>query len=213
MCIRDRQPWDACGLGWYAPSEAGNAVRNPGSSTGSGNEPCRCAKPTAIDGMRGFFPTSAACVKCPPPQDRSPSLDLRFRVKRLAGQPAPRRRAQTLKSPPNRAFYRFSLRAGLLRLLLIPGSTASRPGETWVYTGQIGAQNGISAFNANHEASLVWPPHSVRGVRTTFSVHFVSHVCADTPSLAKPSSHPNGCCRTIGYSADSFDQVRCYCLA
>jgi hypothetical protein len=29
----------------------------------------------------------------------------------LAGQPAPRRRAQTLKSPPNRAFYRFSLRA------------------------------------------------------------------------------------------------------
>src|ERR1035438_2601881 len=102
---------------------------------------------------------------------------------------------------------------GLLRLLLIPGSTASRPGETWVYTGQIGAQNGISAFNANHEAPLVWPPASVRGVRTTFSLHFVSHACADTPSLAKPSSHPNGCCRTIGYSADSFDQVRCYCLA
>ena len=61
--------------------------------------------------MRGFFPISAACVKCPPPPDRLPSLDLRFREKRLAGQPAPRRRAQTLKSPPNRAFYRFSLRA------------------------------------------------------------------------------------------------------
>ena len=52
-----------------------------------------------------------SCVKCPLPQDRSPSLDLRFREKRLAGQPAPLRRAQTLKSPPNRAFYRFSLRA------------------------------------------------------------------------------------------------------
>jgi len=115
MVFPIRQPWDACGLGWYAPSEPGNAVRNPGSSKGSGNEPCRCAKPTAINGMRGFFPTSAACVKCPPPQDRSPSLDLRFRVKRLAGQPAPRRRAQTLKSPPNRAFYRFSLRALLSR--------------------------------------------------------------------------------------------------
>jgi hypothetical protein len=61
--------------------------------------------------MRGFFPTSAACVKCPPPQDRSPSLDLWFREKRLAGQPPPLRRAQTLKSPPNRAFYEFSLRA------------------------------------------------------------------------------------------------------
>src|ERR1019366_430411 len=106
-----RQPWDACGLGWYAPSEPGNAVRNPGSSKGSGNEPCRCANPTAINGMRGFFPTSAACVKCPPPQDRSPSLDLRFRQKRLAGQPPPLRRAQTLKSPPNRAFYEFSRRA------------------------------------------------------------------------------------------------------
>src|ERR1035437_5268918 len=102
-----RQPWDACGVGWYAPSESGNAVRNPGSSKGSGNEPCRCAKPTAINGMRGFFPSSAACVKCPPPQDRSPSLDLRFRVKRLAGQPAPRRRAQTLKSPPNRGFLKI----------------------------------------------------------------------------------------------------------
>jgi hypothetical protein len=52
-----------------------------------------------------------SCVKCPLPQDRSPSLDLRFREKRLAGRPAPLRRAQTLKSPPNRAFYRFSLRA------------------------------------------------------------------------------------------------------
>jgi len=106
-----RQPWDACGLGWYAPSEPGNAVRNPGSSKGSGNEPCRWANPTTINGMRGFFPISAACVKCPPPPDRSPSLDLRFRVKRLPGEPLLRRRAQTLKSPPNRAFYRFSLRA------------------------------------------------------------------------------------------------------
>src|ERR1035441_2150431 len=61
--------------------------------------------------MRGFFPISAACVKCPPLQDRSPSLDLRFREKRLAGEPLLRRQAQTLKSPPNRAFYRFSLRA------------------------------------------------------------------------------------------------------
>src|ERR1035437_8837825 len=61
--------------------------------------------------MRGYFPTSAACVKCPPPQDRSPSLDLWFREKRLAGQPPPLRRAQTLKSPPNRVFYEFSLRA------------------------------------------------------------------------------------------------------
>ena len=61
-----RQPWDSCGLGWYSPSEPGSAVRNPDSSTGSGNEPCRCANPTAINGMRGFFPTSAACVKCPP---------------------------------------------------------------------------------------------------------------------------------------------------
>src|ERR1019366_2074982 len=55
-----RQPWDSCDLGWYSPSEPGNAVRNPDSSAGSGNEPCRCAKPTAINGMRGFFPTSAA---------------------------------------------------------------------------------------------------------------------------------------------------------
>src|ERR1035437_940300 len=123
-----RQPWDACGLGWYAPSEPGNAVRNPGSSKGSGNEPCRCTKPTAINGMRGFFPTSAACVKFPPPQDRSPSLDLRFQLKRLAGQPAPRRRAQTLKSPPNRAFYRFSLRA-LFSILNLTDVTAS-DGET-----------------------------------------------------------------------------------
>src|SRR5450759_3220369 len=64
-----------------------------------------------INGMRGFFPISAACVKCPPPPDRSPSLDLRFREKRLPGEPLLRRQAQTLKSPPNSAFYRFSLRA------------------------------------------------------------------------------------------------------
>src|SRR5450759_219856 len=95
----------------YSPSQPGSAVRNPDSSKGSGNEPCRCANPTAINGMRGFFSTSAACVKCPPPQDRSPSPDLRFRQKRLAGQPPPLRRAQTLKSPPNRAFYEFSRRA------------------------------------------------------------------------------------------------------
>ena len=61
--------------------------------------------------MRGFFPISAACVKCPSPPDRSPSLDLRFREKRLPGEPLLRRQAQTLKSPPNSAFYEFSLRA------------------------------------------------------------------------------------------------------
>src|ERR1035441_5744889 len=36
---------------------------------------------------------------------------LRFREKRLASQPPPSRRAQALKSPPNRVFYEFSLRA------------------------------------------------------------------------------------------------------
>src|SRR5450756_1920642 len=145
--VYKRRPWDACGLGWYAPSEPGNAVRNPGSSKGSGNEPCRCAKPTAINGMRGFFPTSAACVKCPLPQDRSPSLDLRFRVKRLAGQPAPRRRAQTLKSPPNRAFYRFSLRAGFYPE---PVTTALRqrtvPLIWWRYSVAAGTAGVVVAF-------------------------------------------------------------------
>ena len=81
------------------------------SSKGSGNEPCRCANPTPINGMRGSSATSEACVKCPRPPDRSPSLNLRFREKRLASQPPPSRRAQALKSPPNRVFYEFSLRA------------------------------------------------------------------------------------------------------
>src|ERR1039458_2803294 len=99
------------GVGWYSPSESGSAVRNPDSSKGSGNEPCRCANPTPINGMRGSSATSEACVKCPHPSDRSPPLNLRFREKRLASQPPPSRRAQALKSPPNRVFYEFSLRA------------------------------------------------------------------------------------------------------
>src|ERR1035437_4582777 len=77
--------------------------------------------------MRGLFPTSAACVKCPPPQDRSPSLDLRFREKRLPGEPLLRRQAQTLKSPPNRAFYEFSRRAGFpLAYEVMNGNTSDR---------------------------------------------------------------------------------------
>ena len=126
-----RQPWDSCGLGWYSPSEPGSAVRYPDSSTGSGNEPCKCANPIAIHGMRGFFPTSTAYVKCPPPQDTLPSLDLGFREKRLAGQPPPRRRAQTLKSPPNRAFYEFSRRAAFSSSFLAAGQPQPNESVRW----------------------------------------------------------------------------------
>src|ERR1035437_4610701 len=61
--------------------------------------------------MRGTFAASEACVKCPRPPDRSPSLNLRLREKRLENQLPPSRRAQALKSPPNRVSYEFSLRA------------------------------------------------------------------------------------------------------
>jgi hypothetical protein len=140
-------------------------VRNPGSSKGSGNEPCRCAKPTAINGMRGFFPTSAACVKCPPPQDRSPSLDLRFRVKRLAGQPAPRRRAQTLKSPPNRAFYRFSLRAEELGPVILAEIAKREAIRTFVRLRSSGSINLLLGCSLNEiEGLTIQEGHPIDGI-------------------------------------------------
>src|ERR1039457_5841419 len=61
-----------------------------------------------------------SCVKCPLPQDRSPSLDLRFREKRLAGQPASLRRRR--RSSPRQIGHFTDSRAE--PLIQAPGPTA-----------------------------------------------------------------------------------------
>jgi hypothetical protein len=74
-------------------------------------------------------------VKCPRPPDRSPSLNLRLREKRLENQLPPSRRPQALKSPPNRVFYEFSLRAakrGHFYFAITGNWTATGLQVTWI---------------------------------------------------------------------------------
>ena len=186
-----RQPWDSCGLGWYSPSEPGSAVRNPDSSTGSGNEPCRCANCYQWDAR--ILSNFCGLREMSAPQDRSPSLDLRFREKRLAGQPAPRRRAQALKSPPNRALHEFSLRAGISSAaemgavsscLLRAAASPARPKAFWCHYSPV-------FLNSNHRIFPIHPRLEMSSNHARNNPHLAGEQDAHNHPSRKNSRYPN----------------------